>query len=98
MWKLDQTNGKFDRAIDTFIIITSSLLLCICSGVLARLELISKQGLNYIIHLIDWLCFMTYQTLFNTKSSLYIYIKYIWFINEWFVGNIFKQAWKHLCT
>ena len=31
--------------------------------------------------------------LIHTKSDWYIYIKYIWFVNEWFGGNIiFKWA------
>ena len=29
--------------------------------------------------------------LFNAKSYLYIYIKYIWFINEEIVGNIWNK-------
>ena len=35
--------------------------------------------------------------LFNVKSCLYICIKCIWFVNEYFVGNdIFKRAWAQL--
>ena len=40
---------------------------------------------------------MAYQPfeLFYAKSSLYIYIKYIWLENEQFIGNIFTRAWAH---
>ena len=34
--------------------------------------------------------------LFNVKSCLYIYIRYTWFVNEYFVDNIFKWARAHL--
>ena len=36
------------------------------------------------------LCHINHCRLFNAKSSLYIYMKYIWFVD-----NIFKQAWAH---
>ena len=40
---------------------------------------------------------ITLWRLFNTKSSLYILNKYVWFVNEWFVNDIiFKRAWDHV--
>ena len=40
------------------------------------------------IYNLVWFGFMAYQhcRLFNAKSSLYIYIKYIWFGLVWFYG------------
>ena len=34
------------------------------------------------------LCYINHCKLFNAKSSLYIYNKYIWFVNKQFIGNI----------
>ena len=36
---------------------------------------------------------MCHCQLFNAKSHLYIYIKYIWCVNT--VDNIFKRVWSH---
>ena len=45
---------------------------------------------SYYFGLVGWLVFMAYQPcwLFNNKFCLYIYIRYIWFVNKLLVGNI----------
>ena len=41
----------------------------------------------------DWVLWhINYCWLFNAKSCLYIYIKYIYDLSTHFVDNIFKQA------
>ena len=53
-------------------------------------DLMPNPLYTYILNIYDlvWLGFMVYQPLwlFNAKSSLYIYIKYIWIGLVWFYG------------
>ena len=55
------------------------------------LKKVDKQFVGLVYLYINHFC------LFNSKSRWSLYIKYVWSVNEYFVGNIIsKQAWAHL--